>query len=108
MLLMARELPTHAARAQRRDKTRNRAKVLNAAAELFATKGVEAVTVDEIAAKAGVGVGTLYRGFGDKGGLVAAILDERERDLQDRLLSGPPPLGPGAPPHQRIEAFLDA
>ena len=82
--------------------------MLGAAAELFASKGVDRVTVDEIAARAGVGVGTLYRGFGDKGGLVAAILDERERELQDELLSGPPPLGPGAPAAQRIRAFLDA
>jgi AcrR family transcriptional regulator len=104
---MPNELPTHH-RAERRDKMRNRAKVLAAAADLFAADGVERVTVDEIAAKAGVGVGTLYRGFGDKGGLVAAILDERERELQDKLLSGPPPLGPGAPPEDRARAFLDA
>src|SRR6516162_974624 len=91
------ELPTHP-RPERRDKTRNRAKVLAAAADLFATHGVESTTIDDIATRAGVGVGTIYRGFGDKGGLVAAILDERERELQDRLLSGPPPLGPGAPP----------
>jgi AcrR family transcriptional regulator len=101
------ELPTHR-RVERRDKTRNRAKVLAAAADLFAAHGVESTTIDEIAAEAGVGVGTIYRGFGDKGGLVAAILDERERELQDRLLSGPPPLGPGAPPTQRIAAFLEA
>jgi AcrR family transcriptional regulator len=101
------ELPTHR-RAERRDKTRNRAKVLAAAADLFAAHGVESTTIDEIATQAGVGVGTIYRGFGDKGGLVAAILDERERELQDRLLSGPPPLGPGAPPTQRIRAFLEA
>ncbi len=101
------ELPIHP-RAERRDKTRNRAKVLAAAAELFASRGVERVTVDEIAARAGVGVGTLYRGFGDKGGLVAAILDDRERELQDALLSDPPPLGPGAPAERRIRAFLDA
>ncbi len=101
------ELPTQP-RPERRDKTRNRAKVLAAAADLFATHGVESTTVDDIATQAGVGVGTVYRGFGDKGGLVAAILDERERELQDRFLSGPPPLGPGAPPRQRIRAFLDA
>jgi AcrR family transcriptional regulator len=104
---MATELPSHQ-RAERRDKIRNRVRVLRAAGELFARSGVEGVTVDEIALEAGVGVGTIYRGFGDKGGLVAAILDERERELQDRLLSGPPPLGPGAPPGERINAFLDA
>ncbi len=95
-------------RAERRDKIRNQLRVLNAAEELFVERGVEAVTVDEIAARAGVGVGTIYRGFGDKGGLVAAILDDRERRLQDQLLSGPPPLGPGAPDHERLHAFLTA
>jgi AcrR family transcriptional regulator len=80
--------------------------VLAAAAELFAAHSVERVTVDEVAARAGVGVGTIYRGFGDKGGLVAAILDERERKLQDALLRGAPPLGPGAPAPERVRAFL--
>lgn len=104
---MPTELPS-APRPERVDKLRNRAKVLAAAAELFAEQGVAGVTVDDIATRAGVGVGTIYRGFGDKGGLVAAILDDRERDLQDRLLSGPPPLGPGAPATERIRAFLTA
>jgi AcrR family transcriptional regulator len=80
--------------------------VLAAAAELFAANGVERVTIDELAARAGVGVGTIYRGFGDKGGLVAAILDQRERDLQEAVLRGAPPLGPGAPADERIRAFL--
>jgi AcrR family transcriptional regulator len=95
-------------RPERRDKARNRAKVLDAAATLFSERGVEHVTVDDVARSAGVGVGTIYRTFGDKGGLVAAILDERERTLQDQLLSGPPPLGPGAPDKARVEAFLAA
>jgi AcrR family transcriptional regulator len=106
LIAMPTEVPT-TARAERRDKIRNQAKVLAAAAELFAHEGVAGVTVDDIAARAGVGVGTIYRGFGDKGGLVAAILNERERDLQERILRGPPPLGPGAPPAERARAFLD-
>jgi len=83
-------------------------RVLAAAAELFAREGVEAVDVRDIAHAAGVGIGTIYRRFGDKGSLVAALLGDRERDLQDRLLSGPPPLGPGAPPRERLAAFLHA
>ena len=102
-----REVPS-LPRAERRDKVRNREKVLKAAAELFASESVEHTTIDEIARRAGVGVGTVYRGFCDKGGLVAAILDERERHLQGQILSGPPPLGPGAPPDERIRAFLEA
>jgi AcrR family transcriptional regulator len=57
---------------------------------------------------AGVGKGTLFRRFGDKAGLAVALLDEGERRLQAALLSGPGPLGPGAPPRERLLAFLDA
>jgi AcrR family transcriptional regulator len=87
---------------------RNRAAVLEAAARLFAEHGVENVTLDEVAAAAGVGKGTVYRRFGDKSGLAAALLDSRERVLQEAILYGPPPLGPGAPAAQRITAFVDA
>ena len=104
---MSSGLPT-IRRAERRDKLRNRARVLAAASELFGEHGVDVVTVDQVAERAGVGVGTIYRGFGEKGGLVAAILDERERRLQDQLLAGPPPLGPGAPADERVRAFLTA
>jgi AcrR family transcriptional regulator len=64
--------------------------------------------MDDIAASAGVGKGTLYRRFGDKSGLAAALLDERESGLQAAMLSGPPPLGPGAPPADRLAAFAAA
>ncbi|MFI0452486.1 TetR/AcrR family transcriptional regulator [Actinomadura sp. 6N118] len=93
---------------ERADAARNRAKVLAAAAELFAAHGVESVSMDAIAAAAGVGKGTLFRRFGDKAGLAAALLDERERELQDAILFGPAPLGPGAPPADRLRAFADA
>ncbi|MEU4508146.1 helix-turn-helix domain-containing protein [Nonomuraea wenchangensis] len=93
---------------ERADAARNRRKVLAAAAQLFAEKGVESVSMDAVAAAAGVGKGTLFRRFGDKSGLAAALLDERERDLQQRILSGPPPLGPGAPARDRLAAFFAA
>jgi len=92
--------------ALRADAARNRTKVLTAAAELFRDKGVDRVSLDEIVAAAGVGKGTLFRIFGDKSGLAAALLDERERELQQRILFGPPPLGPGAGPVDRIGAFV--
>jgi AcrR family transcriptional regulator len=93
---------------ERRDALRNRERVLDAAQQLLSTAGVDAVDIRDVARAAGVGVGTVYRRFGDKGGLVAALLDERERAFQNRLLSGPAPLGPGAPPRQRLVAFLRA
>jgi AcrR family transcriptional regulator len=91
---------------ERRDALRNRERVLAAAQRLVSESGVEAVEIREVARAAGVGVGTVYRRFGDKAGLVASLLDERERRFQDRLLSGPPPLGPGAPARERLVAFL--
>ncbi|MCC0100213.1 TetR/AcrR family transcriptional regulator [Streptomyces flavotricini] len=93
---------------ERADAARNRAAVLEAAARLFAEQGVEAVSMDQVAAAAGVGKGTLFRRFGDKSGLAAALLDARERVLQEAILHGPPPLGPGAPADERLAAFLNA
>jgi len=95
-------------RAERADAARNRARVLYAARTLFREHGVAAVTMDQVAAAAGVGKGTLFRRFGDKAGLAAALLDARERELQAGILTGPPPLGPGAAPVDRLVAFLDA
>lgn len=93
---------------ERADAARNRAAVLNAAERLFRAHGVDAVSMDAIAAEAGVGKGTLFRRFGDKAGLGIALLDERERVLQQSIISGPPPLGPGTEPEERLAAFFDA
>jgi AcrR family transcriptional regulator len=93
---------------ERADAARNRARLLAAAARLFREHGVDAVSMDAVAAAAGVGKGTLFRRFGDKSGLATALLDERERALQSDILSGRPPLGPGAPAAERLRAFADA
>jgi AcrR family transcriptional regulator len=95
-------------RRERADAARNRQRVLAAASLLFANRGVEDVSMDDIAAAATVGKGTLFRRFGDKAGLAAALLDEQERELQAGILSGPPPLGPGAEPAARLVAFITA
>ncbi|GAB3170435.1 TetR/AcrR family transcriptional regulator [Myceligenerans halotolerans] len=92
--------------SRRADAVRNRGKVLDAAERLFARDGVERVTMQAVAKEAGVGVGTLYRGFTDKAGLAIALLDERERQFQELMISGPPPLGPGAEPVERLAAFV--
>ncbi|MGW5876408.1 TetR/AcrR family transcriptional regulator [Nocardiopsis terrae] len=93
---------------ERADAARNRIRLLEAAARLFAEGGVEALTVDAAARAAGVGKGTVFRRFGDKSGLVAALLDQRERELQEAIIFGEPPLGPGAPARERALAFFDA
>ncbi|NUP00070.1 MAG: TetR family transcriptional regulator [Nonomuraea sp.] len=95
-------------RRERIDAARNREKILAAAAGIVAERGVEALSMADVAAAAGVGVGTLYRRFGDRSGLAYALIDEREREFQSAFLQGPPPLGPGAEPAARARAFLCA
>ncbi len=82
--------------------------MLEAAARLFAEQGVDGVSMDDIAAATRIGKGTLYRGFRDKSALVVAILEERDRQLRDAVMGGPPPLGLGAPAGERLVAFLHA
>jgi AcrR family transcriptional regulator len=93
---------------ERADAARNRQRVLEAAGELFAERGVQAVTMSEVARAAGVAKGTVFQRFGDRAGLAQALVDAAERELQEQILRGPAPLGPGAPPRERLAAFLDA
>jgi AcrR family transcriptional regulator len=93
---------------ERADAARNRVRVLAAAERLFARRDAREVTMEQIALAAGVGKGTLYRRYPDVASVAQALLDEHERALQDRVLRGPPPLGPGAPPPERLAAFYRA
>jgi AcrR family transcriptional regulator len=90
---------------ERGDAARNRALLLDAARRLVAQCGAEAVTMDDVAAAAGVGKGTVFRRFGSRAGLMTVLLDEDERANQHAFLFGPPPLGPDAPPLDRLIAF---
>lgn len=90
---------------ERGDAARNRALLLQAARNLIAERGADAVTMDDVAAAAGVGKGTLFRRFGSRAGLMLVLLDEDERASQQAFLFGPPPLGPDAPPLDRLVAF---
>ncbi|MFH8976240.1 TetR/AcrR family transcriptional regulator [Streptomyces sp. NPDC017890] len=89
----------------RADAARNRARLLEAAARLVAEHGAAGVTMEAVAAAASVGKGTVFRRFGDRTGLLMALLDHSEKKFQAALLGGPPPLGPGAPPVERLRAF---
>jgi len=90
---------------ERRDAARNREALLRAAAELAEGCGFDAVTMDAVAAKAGVGKGTVFRRFESREGLMGALLNASETDWQAAVMSGPPPLGPGAEPMARLLAF---
>jgi AcrR family transcriptional regulator len=94
--------------AERADAARNRQRLVDAALRIVATKGVAGLALDEVAREAGVGVGTAYRRFGDVSGLAYTLLEDAEVRFQEAFLAGPPPLGPGAPPADRVRAFLRA
>ncbi|HEX2128602.1 MAG TPA: helix-turn-helix domain-containing protein [Solirubrobacterales bacterium] len=74
-------------RALRADARRNRAKVLDAARREFATHGLEA-QMDDIARRAKVGVGTVYRHFPNKVDLLQALADEKFQGLADAARAG--------------------
>jgi len=90
---------------ERSDAARNREALLRAADELIDHCGIDGVTMDAVATKAGVGKGTVFRRFESREGLMAALLNRSETEWQGRVISGRPPLGPGAPPLERLLAF---
>jgi AcrR family transcriptional regulator len=90
---------------ERADARRNRERILCAAARLVDERGIDGISMDDVAAEAGVGKGTLYRRFGDRWTLLRALIEEPERDFQEALIRGESPLGPGAPPVERLRAF---
>jgi AcrR family transcriptional regulator len=100
------ELPVvDAPRRERADAARNREALLAAARRLLEEGGPEAITMDAVAAEAGVGKGTLFRRFGDRASLFHELVDDRERAFQEAFIRGPAPLGPGAPACERLIAF---
>ena len=92
-------------RAERADAARNRRLLLAAAREMIAGQGADTLTMDGLAERAGLGKGTVFRRFGSRAGIFQALLDDDERDFQQQVLSGSPPLGPGAPPLDRLVAY---
>jgi AcrR family transcriptional regulator len=91
--------------AERADAARNRQHLLATAREMLAEQGVDKLTMDGLAERAGLGKGTVFRRFGTRAGIFAALLDDDERTFQHEVLAGPPPLGPGAAPLDRLIAY---
>jgi len=91
--------------AERADAARNRVHLLAAARQMIAERGAARLTMDGLAERAGLGKGTVFRRFGTRAGIFQALLDDDEREFQQRVLSGPPPLGPGAAPLERLIAY---
>jgi AcrR family transcriptional regulator len=84
---------TEASRPLRKDAARNRALLVQAAREVFAERGLEA-SMDDVAHRAGLGVGTAYRHFANKYELALAILAEaieRVYQLVDDAAANPDP-----------------
>ena len=98
-------LPLAAPRGERADAVRNRLHLLATAREMLAEQGADKLTMDALAERASLGKGTVFRRFGTRAGIFQALLDDDERAFQEQVLSGPPPLGPGAAPVDRLIAY---
>ena len=92
-------------RAERADAARNRRHLLATARQMLAEQGPDTLTMDGLAERAGLGKGTVFRRFGTRAGIFAALLDDDETAFQQQVLAGPPPLGPGAAPVERLIAY---
>ncbi|HEY2307914.1 MAG TPA: helix-turn-helix domain-containing protein [Streptosporangiaceae bacterium] len=92
-------------RAERADAARNRRLLLATAREIITGQGADKLTMDGLAKRAGLGKGTVFRRFRTRAGIFQALLDDDERHFQKQVLSGPPPLGPGAAPLDRLIAY---
>jgi AcrR family transcriptional regulator len=92
-------------RAERADAAQNRRHLLSTARQMVTEEGAGRLTMDGLAERAGLGKGTVFRRFGSRAGIFQALLDDDERAFQEQVLSGPPPLGPGAPPLDRLIAY---
>jgi AcrR family transcriptional regulator len=99
-------LPLGAPRAERADAVRNRRHLLATAREMLAEQGgADRLTMDGLAEHAGLGKGTVFRRFGTRAGIFQALLEDDERAFQEQVMAGPPPLGPGAAPLDRLIAY---
>jgi AcrR family transcriptional regulator len=95
---------TPAGTAMRADARRNRQRLLDAALQVYAERGADDASLDEIARRAGVGIGTLYRHFPTRQALLEAVY----RDQVEELCAVARELHDEAPPQQALERWLRA
>jgi AcrR family transcriptional regulator len=95
---------TPAGTAMRADARRNRQRLLDAALQVYAERGADDASLDEIARRAGVGIGTLYRHFPTRQALLEAVY----RDQVEELCAVARELHDEAPPEQALERWLRA
>lgn len=95
--------PGASARSGRTDARRNKKSLLDAAAAIFVTSGVEA-PVRDIAAEAGVGVGTIYRHFPTRADLIIAVY---RHQIEACAEAGPALLESGASPYAALGKWID-
>ncbi|MEU2332722.1 TetR/AcrR family transcriptional regulator [Streptomyces sp. NPDC006654] len=94
--------PGSSARSSRKDARRNQQALLDAAAAVFVTSGVEA-PVRDIAAEAGVGVATIYRHFPTRADLVVAVY---RHQIDACVEAGPDLLAAGPTPYRALERWV--
>jgi AcrR family transcriptional regulator len=101
--------PMPAVRKERADAVRNREMVLAAAGRLLdAADDPAQVSMGDIAAAAGVGKGTLFRGFGDRIGLLQALVEQRSEQSRSELATTESSYHDRSGPVDQVTAILDA
>jgi len=93
-----------AAKPRRADARRNEKALLDAAAAVFVTSGVEA-PIRDIAGRAGVGTATIYRHFPTRADLIVAVYRHQVEDLAE---AGPVLLANSATPYAALARWMDA
>jgi AcrR family transcriptional regulator len=88
----------------RQDAARNRRAILLATEDLLSRHRPDEVTIEQVAAAAGVGKGTVFHRFGSRMGLMLALMQERAMGLEEQIRAA----DPATPPRERLLAFLTA
>lgn len=96
--------PARTDRAERADAARNRLRILDAARRLLTADGFAELSLDAVAKEAGVGVGTVYRRFHNRAGLVYALIEDNESRFQEAFARHCDDGTPSA--YERLRTFL--